>query len=157
MPRLNNFDMRFAKMSVILSHMKNGRNTDGTFCEGNSGRPKGARNKKTLALEALLNGEAEALTRVAIKKALEGDGVALRLCLERISPAPKDRPVVFSLPSITSAQDASQAASSLLTAVSEGDLTPLEAGRVMNLIDSYRRLIELTELEERVKTLEGNL
>ena len=64
--------------------MRNGRKTDGAFCAGNLGRPKGARNKKTLALEALLDGEAEALTRTAIEKALDGDGLALRLCLERI-------------------------------------------------------------------------
>jgi len=54
-----------------------------------AGRPKGARSKTTLAVEALLEGQAEALTQKAIEKALEGDGVALRLCLERIAPAAK--------------------------------------------------------------------
>jgi hypothetical protein len=44
-----------------------------------SGRPPGARNKTTLAAEALLDGEAEALTRKAIERALEGDTTALRL------------------------------------------------------------------------------
>ena len=43
-----------------------------------AGKPKGARNKATLAIEALLDGEAEALTRKAIERALEGDGVALK-------------------------------------------------------------------------------
>ena len=135
--------------------MKNGRNTDGTFCAGNAGRPKGARNKKTLALEALLDGEAEALTRTAIEKALDGDGLALRLCLERIAPAPKDRPVAFSMPNIKSARDASEAASAVLAAVSEGDLTPIEAGRVMSLIDSLKRTLELTDIENRLAALEG--
>ena len=51
-------------------------------------------------------------------------------------------------------QDASKAASSVLTAVSEGELTPIEATRVMGLIDSYRRTLELTEIEERLQTLE---
>ena len=46
--------------------MKNGRNTAGKFTSGNSGRPKGARNKKTLAIESLLDGQAEALTQTAI-------------------------------------------------------------------------------------------
>ena len=55
---------------------------------------------------------------------------------------------------ITSALDASQAAGSVLTAVSEGNLTPLEATRVMGLIDSYRRNLELTEIESRLKVLE---
>ena len=58
--------------------------------------------------------------------------------MERIAPAPKDNPVAFALPNVTSALDASQAAESVLTAVSEGNLTPIEATRVMGLIDSNR-------------------
>ena len=46
--------------------MKNGRNTAGKFTAGKSGRPKGTRNKKTLAIESLLEGQAEALTQTAI-------------------------------------------------------------------------------------------
>ena len=83
--------------------MKNGRNTAGKFTSGNSGRPKGARNKKTKAIETLLEGQAEALTQTAISKALDGASMALRLCMERIAPAPKDNPVSFALPNMTSA------------------------------------------------------
>jgi hypothetical protein len=50
---------------MLLLSMKNGRNTAGKF---NSGRPKGARNKKTHAIESLLEGQAEALTQKAIAK-----------------------------------------------------------------------------------------
>ena len=135
--------------------MKNGRNTAGKFTSGNSGRPKGAKNKKTLAVESLLEGQAEALTQTAISKALDGDSMALRLCMERIVPAPKDNPVVFALPQMSNALDASQAAGSVLTAVSNGNLTPIEATRVMGLIDSYRRTLELTEIEERLQALEN--
>ena len=53
------------------------------------------------------------------------------------------------------AMDASRAASSILTAVSEGELTPIEATRVMGLIDSYRHNLELTEIEERLQALEN--
>ena len=54
------------------------------------------------------------------------------------------------------AMDASKAASSVLSAVSEGELTPIEGGtRVMGLIDSYRRTLELTEIEERLQALEN--
>ena len=135
--------------------MKNGRNTAGKFTAGNSGRPKGARNKKTLAIESLLEGQAEALTQTAISKALDGDSIALRLCMERIAPAPKDNLVSFALPQMNNVSDASQAAGSVLTAVSEGNLTPIEATRVMGLIDSYRRTLELTEIEERLQALEN--
>ena len=135
--------------------MKNGRNTAGHFSAGNSGRPRGSRNKATLAIEGLLEGQAEALTQTAVTKALAGDSMALRLCMERIAPAPKDQAVSFSLPNMKNVLDASEAAGSVLTAVSEGELTPIEATRVMSLIDSFRRTLELTAIEERLLALEA--
>lgn len=54
------------------------------------------------------------------------------------------------------AMDASEAAGSVLTAVSDGELTPIEATRVTGLIDSYMRTLELTEIEERLRALENN-
>ena len=142
---------------MVCFNMENGRNTDGTFGTGNTGRPKGARNKKTLAVESLLEGQAEALTQTAISKALEGDSVALKLCMDRIAPAPKDNTVQFSLPYMVTASDASEAAGSVLSAVSSGELTPIEATRIMGLIDSFRRTLELTDIENRLKALEHDL
>ena len=134
--------------------MENGRNTDGKFADGNAGRPKGSRNKATIAIESLFQGQSEALTQAAISKALDGDSVALRLCLDRIAPPMKDKPVFFPLPQMWDAMDASQAAGSVLSAVSEGSLTPIEGTRVMGIIDSYRRALELTDIEKRLKLLE---
>ena len=54
---------------------------------------------------------------------------------------------------MNNALDASEAAGSVLTAVSDDELTPIEATRVMGLIDSYRRTLELTVLsDKRVQT-----
>ena len=136
--------------------MKQVRNTAGKFSAGNSGRPRGSRNKATLAIEGLLQGQAEAFTQTALTKALEGDSVALRLCMDRIAPPPKDAAVTFSMPTMSNALDAAEAAGSVLRAVSEGELTPTEATRVMGLIDSYRRTLELTEIEQRLQALEHN-
>ena len=135
--------------------MKNGRNTAGQFAPGNSGRPRGSRNKTTLAIESLLAGQAEALTQIAITKALDGDSVALRLCMDRIAPPPKDSAISFPMPPMGDALDASKAAGSVLKAVGQGQLTPLEATRIMGLIDSYRRTLELTEIEQRLQVLEA--
>jgi hypothetical protein len=52
--------------------------------------------------------------------------------------------------------DSSEAAESVLTAVSEGELTPIEATRLVGLVDSYRRILELTDIEERLRALETN-
>ena len=62
--------------------MKNGRNTAGKFISGNSGRPKGARNKKTLAIESLLEGQAEILTQTAITNALDRDSLLSAISLD---------------------------------------------------------------------------
>ncbi len=132
-----------------------GRNLDGTFSAGNPGRPKGARHKVTKAVEALLGDDAEALTRKAIEKALEGDTTALRLCLERIAPVRKDTPVSFDLPPMETANDAAAAAQAVLRAVSGGEVTPLEGASVMALIEGYRKTLETTELEARITALEG--
>jgi hypothetical protein len=64
-----------------------GQKQDGRFKPGQSGnpagKPKGARHKTTLAMEALLEGEAEGPTRKAVEMALAGDTTAMRLCFER--------------------------------------------------------------------------
>lgn len=134
---------------------KSGRNTDGTFAPGNPGKPKGTRHKATRAALALLDGEAESLTRHAVTMALSGDATALRLCLERIAPPRKDVPVTFTLPPMQSAADATKAAGAVLDAVASGDLTPTEGAQIMGLVETYRRTLETTELEARVVALEG--
>src|SRR5947207_12278914 len=95
------------------------------FVKGQSGnpagKPKGARNAATLAAEAPLDSEAEALTRKAVDLALKGDTVALRLCLERIMPARKSRNVSFDLPAVDAAADLVPAFSAVLAAMSGGE------------------------------------
>ena len=134
---------------------KSGRNTDGTFGPGNSGKPKGTRHKATQAALALLDGEAEALTRQAVTMALGGDTTALRLCLERIVPPRRDAPVTFDLPPMETARDAAKAAGAVLGAVAEGELTPGEGASLMALVEGFRRTLETSELEARVAALEG--
>ena len=133
---------------------KSGRNADGTFASGNPGKPKGTRHHATRAALALLDGEAEALTRKAVDMALAGDATALRLCLDRIAPPCRDAPVQIELPPMQSARDAAQAAGAVLAAVAEGDLSPTEGAHVMGLVETYRRTLETAELEARVAALE---
>jgi hypothetical protein len=78
------------------------------------GRPKGSLNKATLAAQALLEGEAEALTRKVVELAKSGNPMALRLCLERLLPLRKDRPITFALPLLEGAEDLPQALKAIL-------------------------------------------
>ena len=118
------------------------------------GRPKGCRNKTTMAVEALLDAEGAALTRKAIEKALEGDMAALRLCLERVLPPRRDRPVTFELPKIGTAADALEASSAILAACADGNLSPGQAAEIMDLIATHVRTLEVTEIETRLSALE---
>jgi hypothetical protein len=128
------------------------------FRPGQSGNPagrrRGSRHKATLAMEALFEGEADAIGRKAIEKAKEGDPTALRLCLERILPARKDRPVTFAMPNLETAADAVRATSAIAQAVAEGELTPSEAGELSRLIESFTRAVEVHDLEVRLTKLE---
>ena len=56
-----------------------------------------------------------------------------------------------------SATSASRAAGNVLSAVNDGELTPIEATRVMGLIDSYKRTLVLTDIEMRITALDTDL
>src|SRR5258706_1851741 len=119
-----------------------------------SGRPKGARNKTTIAVEALLDNEAEALTRKVIELALAGNMAAIRLCFERLLPPRRDRVVSFDLPKIESAADAIAASGAVLQSCAAGTLSPGETADVMRLIETHLRAIELNPIETGMAALE---
>ena len=128
------------------------------FQKGHSGnpqgRPPGARTAATMMAEQLLDGEAETITRKAIELAKQGDLTALRLCLERIVPPRRERPVSFTLPEINSVDRAPEAMAAITTAVANGELTPAEAAELSRVIDGYVKTLETTEIERRLRVLE---
>ena len=126
----------------------------GKFRPGNPGRPKGARHKTTLAIEALLDGQAEKLTEKAIQMALAGDVTAMRLCLDRLAPPPKDRPIQIAMPRLAGLQDMTIATAAVLDAVTSGTITPSEGEAIAKLIETHRRAVELVDLETRLTRLE---
>lgn len=119
-----------------------------------AGRPAGSRNRASLAVDALLEGEAERIARAAIDKALTGDPTALKLVLDRVAPARRDRPIEFSLPAMTSPADLTKATSALLSAVAAGELSPGEAAEIGKLVSAHGQAIAVSELAERIARLE---
>ena len=124
------------------------------FERGNSGRPKGARNKTTIACEALMAGEAEGLTRKVIELAHSGDSAALRLCMERIYPVRKGSLINLALPKVDAAIDIVAALGVTVDAVSQGEITPDEASALAGLLETKRKAIETLEIEQRIEALE---
>ena len=131
----------------------------GLFKPGQSGnpagKPKGARHKTTLAIESMLEGDAEAITQKAIEMAKGGDATAIRMCLDRLAPPRKDAAVCFSLSPIKTIADAVEASSALLAAIADGDVTPDEGSRIMSLLTSHKVLVETGEFERRLEILEA--
>ena len=128
------------------------------FTKGQSGnpagRPPGARNKATLAMETLLDGESEKLTRMVIEKAVTGDAAALRLCMDRIMPRRRDQPVPFTLPRIESLEDAVRASAEITEAIGCGYLTPREARELLGVVRDITETLQAGELADRVRRLE---
>jgi hypothetical protein len=145
-------------MISMTNPANTGRDQAGRWRKGASGnkagKPRGARHKATLAAETLLEGEAEALSRKAVELALKGDVSALRLCLDRIVPLRKDRPVCFELPKMIESKDAVTASAAIVAAVAAGELTPTEAAELSKVIDGYSRTLQAVEFEARLTKLE---
>jgi hypothetical protein len=143
-------------------HFQVDRAPGGQFVKGQSGnpagKPQGCRNHATRTAEALLDGEAEALTRKAVTLALGGDALALRLCLDRVIAPRRDRPVQFALPPITDVADVADVAkamTAITAAVAEGAITPGEGAEVAKVVDALVRAIEASDFDRRLTALEA--
>lgn len=141
-----------------MASAKTEKKQDTKFKPGQSGnpngRPQGSRNKATLAMESLMESEADAITRKCIEKAKEGDMAAIRLCMDRLYPPRKDSPVTFELPPMETAADAVQVMGAVLMALASGEVTPSEAQAVAGIVETFRRTIETSEIEARIAELE---
>ena len=133
----------------------------GQFKKGTSGnpagRPAGSRNKATLLCEELLEGEAELITRKLIEKARNGDSNALRLCMERLLPARKERPINLDLRPIKTAQDLPIQFQDITIAIAEGRITPGEGESIANIVTSHAKAMESVEHDRRLSRLEEHL
>ena len=121
------------------------------------GRPKGSRNRASLLLEHLIEGEGEAVVQTLVAAAKGGDVPAARAHLDRLVPPRKERPVRVALPALRSAKDARDARAAVTAAVAEGEMLPGEGEAVVKLLEAYARTAAAAELEERVAALEMRL
>jgi hypothetical protein len=101
-----------------------------------------------------MNDDAENIVRAVVNAAKNGDPTAMRLCVERLVPLRKGRPVVFDLPPVKTAADIAGAVGELARAMAAGELTTDEASAAASVIEMHRRAIETTEIELRLQRLE---
>jgi hypothetical protein len=129
------------------------RDAAGRFVAGQSGNPagkrQGTRNRKTVLLEALRDGEGEAAARVVIERALAGDAVAARFVVSLISPRPRGRTIQLEMPEDDDCNVVA-AYNSALRALCEGEITPDEAVQVSRFLDGRRRVLQAWQLEDKL-------
>lgn len=114
-----------------------------------SGKPKGAKDKRT-ELRSLLEPHREALVKKAVDKALDGDTTALRICLDRLIAPVRGNPVEIGNFSGT----LSERGERVLEAVGRGHISAEDAATLMSVIQSQGRIIESTDLDNRLTALE---
>ena len=130
----------------------------GRFKPGQSGNPggrkPGTRTRATIFGEAILQKDADAIIQAVVDAAKAGDPTAMRLCVERLIPVRKGRPIVFPLPKIETATDVGKAMAAVASLMADGTLTPDEASAVAGVVEMRRKAIETTEMEARLRALE---
>jgi hypothetical protein len=145
-------------MKTKIKSENSGKKQDTRFKPGQSGNPKGkprgAKNHATKLAEKLIDNQCEALVQKAVEMALNGDMQALKLLIERLIPARKDRPVKLDLPKIQSAQDIINVMGLIVENVGKGELEPEQAKTLATILELNRKSIETAEIEERLLALE---
>jgi hypothetical protein len=134
--------------------MTTGRVRGRPFQPGNPGRPPGSKNKVTVALEQLAERQAEQVLQKVIKGALAGDGSCQKLMLDRVWPPRKAQPINVTIPPIKSSDDALAAIAAICRELGEGRLTPDEITALSSVIGRSIQVIEIQDLERRIKALE---
>ena len=79
---------------------------------------------------------------------------AAAMVLARIWPVPRGRAVTFHLPPIGTPADAAGAMAAILEAAARGEVTPEEAATLASVLERYGKLMEVTEMEQRIAALE---
>jgi hypothetical protein len=104
--------------------------------------------------ELLIDGDVEAIVTKVIVAAKNGDMSAAKILIDRILPPKRDRHISFTLPQIRSATDAASAMAAVINEVASGSITAAEAEGLSKLIGDYSKILEVSQIEERLKRLE---
>jgi len=134
-------------------HLGERRTRGRPFAQGNPGRKPGSKNKTTLIGQALLKEAEEELLRKAIEMAKAGDGPMLKFLLDRILP--KER--CLELPPMDHDCEPVERCEAIIEAVSAGRITPNEAASLVSVAGSHARIIDSTEVDERLQAIEKRL
>jgi len=129
------------------------------FKKGRSGNPAGrrfgSRNKRTVLAEKLFDDRAGELTTAAINFATRGEPVATRVCMDRVIPRLRGRPLKFPLPELKTAADGVAAANAVVQGLAQGELTAEETAALMRAVRDCMLVLAAFDFDRRLARFEA--
>jgi Family of unknown function (DUF5681) len=128
------------------------------FAKGQSGNPRGrprrSGNSTTQAMQSLLDAEAGALANKVLELALGGDKAALRMCLDRLLPTPRERTVPLAMPRVRGVRDLTPAMAAIMNATARGHIAAREGAGLARLVDVFLKALDTHDFDRRLRRLE---
>ena len=105
-------------------------------------------------MRAKLATDLDDIIGVLREQALAGDVQAIRIILDRVSPAlpPAELPTPLDLSADLTLADQARA---VVQAAADGDLAPSQAAQFITALGGVAKIIETVELEQRIAALEA--
>jgi len=111
----------------------------------------------TVLIQSVLAEKAEELISKAVHLALEGDPTALRLCIDRLLPPCKDRPIHLDLPADAADGPILETSGNVLAAVAAGEITPSEGEALAKILTAHSQIISIEDINRRLKQVEERI
>lgn len=126
---------------------------------GGPGRPKGQ--SQAELVRVLIEPHREELITRALELTKNADPFAaanaLRICLERLAPAPKQEAEKVVVPGLGTAVTLADKCKAIIAAVADGEISAEAGERLLRMIDVYRRATAVDDLERRFAAFEAAL
>jgi hypothetical protein len=120
------------------------------------GRATGSKNKRPTILAMLPPDALQQLYTTIFEAAKAGDMTAAKLLLDRLDPAPKGRPVELpGVPPIDGLEGAQQAGRRVLEVMLAGELSPDEAGQVLDVVVKQLTAVEVRGWAQMLEALQA--
>ena len=126
------------------------------FIKGQSGNPQGRPKGSGLSaqLRAAIEQDAPSIIKAMIEQAKAGDMQAAKALLDRVLPALKPESQAIHLPELVAAGTMAEKARAAIDAAGAGAVSPSAASDLVAAIAGLARVVEVTELQQRLDELE---
>lgn len=122
------------------------------FKTGQSGNPSGRPKQESARIREELNKHSDEIVKVLLEKVKEGDTAALKMALDRISPALKPTGLNVKLEANNNTLEA--LSESLIKALIDGSFSTDTLKDISASMTALARVEEVTELRQRLEAME---